>query len=377
VNWKRETEKHTELCSNIIHGVDKIEEFELWKSEGGIGITNFETVVKLIDVLDFNFGTLVVDEAHFVKNPEAIRTKALIALSKKAKQILYMTGTPLENRVDEMCFLIKCLRPDIAKKLSTIKTLSATQKFKGELAPVYLRRVRDDVLVELPDLIESEDWLEPTNKELNAYYNTVLSGNFMAMRRVSWDVDTSKSSKAMRLLEICNEARDENRKVIVFSFFRDTLQKVCELLGERALGPITGSVSTTMRQTLVDDFSQAEDGKVLVAQVQAGGVGLNIQSASVIIFCEPQIKPSLENQAISRAYRMGQVRDVQVHRLLCIDTIDEPMMEMLGSKQKEFNTYAEESIVGMESLERELDSKFVKEMIAQEKARINELQNHL
>jgi len=371
VNWKRETEKHSNLSANIIHGSNMAATFGLWKQMGDVGITNFESLIRLKDLIDFDIDILIVDEAHFVKNPEAQRTKALVATANKAGHILYMTGTPLENRVDEMCFLISCLRNDIAEKLSTIKTLSATQTFKNELAPVYLRRTRSDVLTELPDLIENEDWLQPTKNELQAYCNSVQSGNFMAMRRVSWDVDLKISSKANRLVELCNEARDEGLKIIVFSFFRDTLKKACDLLGDRAIGPITGDVSTSMRQELIDRFSNAECGKVLVAQVQAGGVGLNIQSASVVIFCEPQIKPSLETQAIARAYRMGQVRDVQVHRLLCVDTVDERMMEMLRTKQEEFDTYAEESVAGTESLREFSQNTWIKDVIEQEKLRIN------
>lgn len=369
VNWKREAEKFTDIPAIIIHGFDKMDEFEQWRNEGGIAVTNFETIIKLADYMDFEFGVLVVDEAHFVKNPEARRTKALLAATQKTQRILYMTGTPLENRVDEMCFLVGCLRADIARNLMQMKTLSATQKFKNELVPVYLRRVRDDVLTELPDLIESEDWLEPTKEELKIYYEAVFENNFMAMRRISWNMDPEHSSKAERLLELCEDAREDGRKIIVFSFFIDTLQKVCALLRQRAIGPITGAISTDMRQQLIDEFSQGEEGKVLVAQVQAGGVGLNIQSASVVIFCEPQIKPSLETQAISRAYRMGQVRDVLVHRLLCENTVDERMMEILRVKQGEFDKYAEESVVGSESLKERSDSAWIKDIVAQEKAR--------
>jgi len=374
VNWKRESDKHTQLQSTIIHGVSRDARFEAWKIDGGIGITNYESLLRLVDRLDFEYGILVVDEAHFIKNPEAQRTRALIAASGFAKRILFMTGTPLENRVDEMCFLVSCLNPEIAGKLNTMKTLSATQKFRSELAPIYLRRVRDDVLTELPELIESEDWLEPCQDEYNAYYNAVFSGNFMAMRRVSWDVGFDISSKAARLIELCDEARDDGRKIIVFSFFRDTLEYVCELLGDAAIGPITGSVSTAKRQQLVDEFSTAEWGKVLVAQVQAGGVGLNIQSASVVVFCEPQIKPSLESQAISRAYRMGQVRNVHVHRLLCVDTVDECMMNMLDGKRVEFDTYADESVIGVQSLKEHSENAWIKEVIEREKARITAIQ---
>ena len=370
VNWQRETEKHTDIPSIIIHGMDKEFEFEQWKAKGGIGIINYESLSKLADKLDFNVGIMVVDEAHLVKNPRAQRTRALIACSRKADSILYMTGTPLENRVDEMCFLINCLRPDIAKKLSTIKSLVSTQRFRNEIAPVYLRRVRDDVLDELPDLIENEDWLELNDLEFDSYRAAVRSKNFMAMRRVSWDVDVAYSSKARRLLELCDQARDEGRKVIAFSFFRETLQKVCQILGDRALGPITGGISPANRQQLIDEFAKAESGKVLVAQVQAGGVGLNIQSASMVIFCEPQIKPSLETQAISRAYRMGQVRDVQVHRLLCVSTVDERIMELLREKQVEFDIYADKSVAGTESLKEEPSIAWIREIIEEEEERM-------
>jgi len=175
-------------------------------------------------------------------------------------------------------------------------------------------------------------------------------------------------------LELCEQARDEGRKVIVYSFFLNTLQKVCQILGDRVIGPITGGVSPVNRQQIIDEFAKAESGTVLVAQVQTGGFGLNIQSASMVILCEPQIKPSLETQAISRAYRMGQVRDVQVHRLLCVDTVDERIMELLRKKQEEFDTYADESVAGIESLKEEPSIDWIREIIEEEGERIRALQ---
>ena len=93
----------------------------------------------------------------------------------------------------------------------------------------------------------------------------------------------------------------------------------------------------------IDEFDKAPAGTVLLAQINSGGTGLNIQSASVVIICEPQFKPSIENQAISRAYRMGQTRNVLVYRLLCEDSIDEQMMKMLNKKQNIFNEFADKS----------------------------------
>ena len=285
-----------------------------------------------------------------------------------------MSGTPLENRVEEMCFLVSCLQPEIGKTLERVKFVSTAEQFRQQLAPVYLRRTRDDVLQELPDLIEKEQWCDLGDQEKNTYREAVLSENFMAIRQVSWQVEDLKaSSKAKRLLELCDQAKEQGRKVIVFSFFRSTLRKVTELLGERCMEPITGSISPQRRQEIVDEFAKAQDGAVLVSQVQAGGTGLNIQSASVIIFCEPQIKPSIENQAISRAYRMGQVQDVLVYRLLAEDTIDEQIMELLKGKQLQFDSFADESVVGEESL-KPSEATWISKMVEEEKKRLLEAQ---
>lgn len=139
-------------------------------------------------------------------------------------------------------------------------------------------------------------------------------------------------------------------KIIVYSFYLDVVSQVSKLLGEKCTGVISGSVSSADRQKIIDEFDKAESGSVLVAQIQSGGVGLNIQSASVVIICEPQVKPSIENQAISRAYRMGQTRNVLVYRLLCKGTIDERMMNILANKQREFDKYADESLAAEQAI---------------------------
>ncbi len=353
VNWSREIRKFSDLPVTVIRGGD-LTAARNWREHGGAAVTTYESISRFSLPEDFRFSMLVADEAHYVKNPAAIRTQALLILRRKAERVLFMTGTPLENRVDEMCFLISCLRADIAGQIKEMKYISSAPQFRERLAPVYLRRTRDDVLDELPALIEKEEWCEMGLAEWKQYALSVAAENFMAMRQVSWDVgDLSKSSKAKRLLELCDEAKADGRKIIVFSYFRETLRAVQQLLGKRALDPITGSVSPARRQELVDAFTAAEDGTVLICQVQAGGTGLNIQAASVIIFCEPQIKPSIENQAVSRAYRMGQLRSVLVHRLLCDNTVDERILELLREKQDIFDSFAEESTVGSEYVKAE------------------------
>jgi superfamily II DNA or RNA helicase len=369
INWCREIPKFSTLEVTKVHGKDEAALLH-WRENGGVAVTTFESISRFTLPEKFKISMVVVDEAHYVKNPDTMRTKALVKLLEKTAYTLFMSGTPLENRVEEMCFLVSCLQPEIAEELESVKFLSTAEQFRQQLAPVYLRRTRDDVLQELPDLIEKEQWCILGRQEQQAYREAVLSENFMAIRQVSWQVDDLKhSSKAGRLLELCDQAREQKRKVIVFSFFRTTLRKVTELLGDRCMEPITGSISPQRRQEIVDEFAKAEDGAVLVSQVQAGGTGLNIQSASVIIFCEPQIKPSIESQAISRAYRMGQVRDVLVYRLLADDTIDEQIMELLKNKQLQFDSFADESVVGEESL-KPSEAAWISRMVEEEKKRL-------
>ena len=369
VNWTREITKFSALAVTPIRGGDQTA-LRRWMEKGGAAVTTYESISRFALPETFCFDMLIADEAHYVKNPAARRTQALLALRKRVERVLFMTGTPLENRVDEMCFLVSCLRPDIAGQVQKMKYISSAPQFREKLAPVYLRRTRDDVLSELPELIEKEQWCEMSPAEWTAYMLAVAAQNFMAMRQVSWDVgDLKHSSKAKRLIELCDEAREDGRKIIVFSYFRETIRAVQELLGKRALEPITGSVSPQRRQEIVDDFAEAEDGAVLICQVQAGGTGLNIQAASVIIFCEPQIKPSIENQAVSRAYRMGQLRSVVVHRLLCDNTVDERIMEILREKQDVFDAFAEESTVGGEYIKAERSMSAA--ILQMEKARLD------
>lgn len=371
INWCREIRKFSDLEVTKVHGNDE-EALRYWRENGGVVVTTYESISRFCLPERFRISMVVTDEAHYVKNPDAQRTKALLKLLQQTEYVLFMSGTPLENRVEEMCFLVSCLQPEIARELEDTKFLSTAEQFRQQLAPVYLRRTRDDVLQELPDLIEKEQWCDLGTQEKQAYKDAVRSGNFMAIRQVSWQVDDMKhSSKAERLLELCEQAKEQGRKVIVFSFFRSTIQKVIRLLGDRCTEPITGEISPQRRQEIVDAFAQAEDGAVLVSQVQAGGTGLNIQSASVVIFCEPQIKPSIENQAIARAYRMGQVRDVLVYRLLADDTIDESMLELLKTKQLQFDSFAEESVVGEESLKPK-EAAWISKLVEEEQKRLAE-----
>jgi SNF2 family DNA or RNA helicase len=121
---------------------------------------------------------------------------------------------------------------------------------------------------------------------------------------------------------------------VIFTFFKDVLDAVQRVLGEQVVGTITGAVAPVERQRLVDRFSASREPVVLISQIEAGGIGLNIQAASVVVLTEPQWKPTIEDQAIARCHRLGQIRQVDVHRLLAEGSVNERMLEVFHIKRR-------------------------------------------
>ena len=365
LNWKREIEKLTDMQAYMLHGTG-ISDFEIWKSDSGIAIVNYEGLDKIIFDKDFPLDMVVVDEAHFVKNKEAQRTRNTVRMIEQAEYALYMTGTAIENNVDEMCYLIECLNPSIASEVKDMKYLAKADLFRKKIAPVYLRRKRVDVLMELPELTIHDEWCMMNEEEIISYRKAVESGNFMAMRRVSWG--SLNSTKAERMVELCLQALGEGRKVVIFSYFLETLSFVTDLLLGKSLPVISGKLSLEKRQEILRQFDEPV-ARVLPIQINVGGIGLNIQTAEIVILCEPQLKPSDEMQAISRVYRMGQINHVFVYRLLSADTIDEVLVKRLHEKQNIFNQFADESEIS-EQLEQ-LKEDDIQTLIQSERKKLN------
>ena len=369
INWCREIKKFCSVTPFLIHGPKSEYSLSCWKEEGGAAVTNYENMGRIVLAVDekMPLRMLVIDEAHYIKNPDAMRTRLIRRLDNESEHILMMTGTPLENRVEEMCSLIDFIRPDMTEDVRKSAYMRLAPEFREMIAPFYLRRTRADVLQELPPVEEQQEWCSMTVSDRISYLAAVGQRNFASMRRVSFLQERlNDSSKALRLQEIAEEALSEGRKMIIYSFFRETVRKVSELFGNRVIGIISGYTAISERQELIDRFTEAPDGSILVCQVQAGGTGLNIQAASIAVFCEPQIKPSLTTQAIARIYRMGQIRNVLIYHLLCEDTVDEAMVQMLERKQHEFDTYADESVMG-DALGDLVDSEWIRQFIEEER----------
>lgn len=346
INWTREIRARSTLRALPVHGPQRREAFAEWREDGGVALTTFDALHTLPDAEDSGVrpGMLVVDEAHYVKNPATRRSQAVSGWSRRTERVLFLTGTPMENRVEEFRNLVRQLQPELAPAISTRHGAAGSQAFRRAVAPAYLRRNQQDVLTELPALVQVDEWEEFSEDDLRAYREAVTAGHFMRMRRAAYACPES-SAKLNRLRELVAEAAGNGLKVVVFSYFREVLETVREALGDGVFGPLSGSMAAARRQELIDGFTAAPGHAVLLSQIQAGGIGLNMQAASVVILCEPQIKPTTEHQAVARAHRMGQIRTVQVHRLLAADSVDQRMLDILARKERLFDAYARRSDV--------------------------------
>lgn len=379
VSWCREIERHSHLHARRVHGQSREEALAQWRAEGGVAVTTFESLHHLGAPADHASPPVmvVVDEAHLVKNPRTRRSGLVRAWTTAVQRVVFMTGTPLENRVEEFLVLAAELQPEVVERLPPQLRLVGADRFRREVSPIYLRRNLEDVLVELPELVVVEEWESFSAAGALGYAEAVAAGNLMAMRQVDPLVPEPRhSAKLTRLAELVEEAAGGGHRTVVFSFFRAVLDRVGEVLdglpGIWVHGPITGSVPATRRQEIIDRFSADAPGAVLVAQIEAGGVGLNIQAASVVVIVEPQFTPAAEAQAIARVHRMGQVRTVQAHRLLVEDSVDERLEEILGEKQRLFDAYVRDSALAQDAIEAVdvSEGKLAAEVLAAEQARL-------
>ncbi|MET4642389.1 superfamily II DNA or RNA helicase [Streptomyces atratus] len=368
-NWVREAQAKSDLRAFRLHGPGRDDALKSWIRNGGVAVTTYDILGWLEGRIPERArpACLVFDEAHYIKNPGAQRTRRSTALIERSERAILLTGTPLENRIEEFRNLVGYLRPDLSISASEI----APRQFRKQVAPAYLRRNQEDVLTELPERVDVDEWMPMSNADEQHYRAAVIEGNFMAMRQAALRAG-AKSEKMQRLIDIVQEAEDNERKVLVFSYFRDVLDEVASVLPGKVFGPLTGSVPAAKRQSMVDEFSQARHGAVLIAQIVAGGVGLNIQSASVVVICEPQLKPTTEWQAIGRSHRMGQLESVQVHRLLSEEGVDQRIIEILARKNQLFAEFARVSETADSAPEAFdiTDAELAREIVAAERERL-------
>jgi SNF2 family DNA or RNA helicase len=343
INWEREVKKHTKLNPIVVHGGDRDDELEQWQREGGVAITTYTTLGRLVDKVTA-FDLLAVDEAHSVKNPETQRTQSVVQLSGQTEHVVFMSGTALENRLSELQFLVTTVQPKVDAEVASLlkQVRPAPVEVRTQLAPVYLRRTQADVLTELPDLTETDEIIPLEPADVEAYR---MSPDNLMHKRLAATIGAGgqQSAKFDRLRELLEGYQEDGRKVAVFSFFRQVLDDVSTVVG--GCPQIHVSISAEERQLVLDRFAAKEGFGVLALQIEAGGVGINLQCAQVVILMEPQFKPSTEKQAIARVRRMGQTRKVNSHRLIAKGTVDEALVLLIERKKQVFEDYAQHSAV--------------------------------
>jgi SNF2 family DNA or RNA helicase len=343
INWEREVKKHTKLNPIVVHGFDRDDELEQWQREGGVAITTYTTLGRLVDKITA-IDLLAVDEAHSVKNPETQRTQSVVRLCSLTEHVVFMSGTALENRLSELQFLVTTVQPKVSPEVASLlkQVRPVPAEVRTQLAPVYLRRIQADVLTELPDLTETDEIIPLEPADVEAYR---MSQDNLMHKRLAATIGAGgqQSAKFDRLRELLEGYQEDGRKVAVFSFFRQVLDDVSTVVG--GCPQIHGSISAEERQLVLDRFAAKEGFGVLALQIEAGGVGINLQCAQVVILMEPQFKPSTERQAIARVRRMGQTRKVNAHRLIAKGTIDEALVLLIERKKQVFEDYAQHSAV--------------------------------
>jgi SNF2 family DNA or RNA helicase len=362
INWKREVAKHTTMTSYTLYGKELMEGLEGWIAFGGVAVATYESIQQISSNSLPTIDLIALDEAHYIKNPSANRSRESYRLIQKSKYVVLLTGTPLENRLEEMVTLIQQIDSSLGYQLQSSMYIMKTEQFQHAVAPVYLRRTRDEVLSELPDLTIMNDWVSFSEKEYQQYRVALQRRDFHYLRRIAWM--TSHSSKLERLVDICDEALENGKKVVIFSFYLDVISKLYQTFEAHAVEPITGSVGSLQRQAILDEFEATTSKHILISQITTGGHGINLQFANIVVLCEPQFKPSTESQAIARVHRMGQTNNVLVYRLLTERSIDEYILSILDRKEKIFDAYAESSI--LHQLEQQTGGKLEEYILNQE-----------
>jgi ERCC4-related helicase len=372
INWEREVSHHTELKPFVLHGPGKLYRLDAWKANGGVAITTYDSLHTLSASMD-KIDMLTVDEAHKVKKPTTKRTLIVKATSIKSTYVALMSGTALENRLSELHALVCLAQPSLKGTADYLiaSDRPSPEEARRRIAAAYLRRTQEDVLNELPEMTKVDEIVELSAAERNS--DEALKGHIQN-QRIATTVGTGDgtSAKYARLQELLEHYQKTQEKVIIFSAFREVLSDVSRICG--GCEQIVGEVSPGERMKMIDRLKAKQGFGCLALQVEAGGQGLNIQFARVVILMEPQFKPSTENQAIARVHRMGQGRKVIVHRLIAKDSIDEDLVLLIAHKQAIFDTYAHQSAIKDESTMSVDGATVQKEILDELKAREEERQ---
>lgn len=374
-NWLSEIEKFTPDLSTLIISGNKDERLENIETinQYDIVITSYPLIRRDIDFYDkFSFRYCILDEAQHIKNPMSQNAKSVKSI--KAKNYFALTGTPIENSLTELWSIFDFIMPgyllshnrfkkDFEKPIVKDQDSKALDKLRRHISPFILRRLKRDVLKELPEKIEHRVVVELTNEQKKVYlaylkkikgeieeeikekgfqrsHIKILSG-LTRLRQICCDPSlfiedfNGESGKLLLLEEIIDDALQSEHRILLFSQFTSMLSIIKNILNEKNIPYkyLDGSTPSKDRGKIVKEFNRG-DGDIFLISLKAGGTGLNLTGADTVIHFDPWWNPAVEEQATDRAYRIGQKNSVHVMKLITKGTIEEKIFKLQEKKRE-------------------------------------------
>ncbi len=383
INWKREIENYSQRPVFIAEGKNFSTEHDFVIINYDI-IKNFHDVKKKDEskILESKFDLVIVDEAHYIKNAQAQRTKLINDIVKNIDRLWLLTGTPMTSRPIDYFNLLSLVDSPVAKnwmayvirycsgyqfkvgakKVWNVMGSSNLEELRDRTSGTILRRLKEDVL-DLPDKIISPVYLRLKSKEyenlMGEYYewyrsnpeeSKSLTVQFTKLTKVRQVI---ANEKIQQTIELAENIIEQDKKVIIFCNFTDSLNQIVAHFGKQAV-KIDGSMSKIERQNSVDQFQENDKVKVFVGNIKAAGVGITLTAAEAVIMNDLSFLPSDHSQAEDRAYRIGQKNNVLVYYPLFENTIEGLIYDILMAKKQVIATVMGDNIN---------DSDFVEEIM--------------
>ncbi|HEY9772546.1 MAG TPA: DEAD/DEAH box helicase [Planktothrix sp.] len=370
-------------------------------------VTTYGMLVRQDSIVDVAWRLVILDEAQNIKNPGTNQTRAVKKL--RAESRIALTGTPVENRLGDLWSLFDFLSPGLlgsADKFKRfVKALDSEEgrnyaPLRNLVSPYILRRLKTDktIIADLPDKTEMNVFCGLAPQQAALYTRTVeeLSVSLQVADGIKrrglvlayllkfkqicnhpsqllgdGEYKEDHSGKFERLRSICEEIASRQEKVLVFTQFREMTEPLAKFMRDIFGQPglvLHGGTAVGKRQTLVDQFQQPEGPPFMVLSLKAGGTGLNLTAASHVVHFDRWWNPAVENQATDRAFRIGQHRNVLVHKFICKGTVEEKIDKMIAEKVE-----LSDSILtgGAESVLTELSDKQLLDIVSLDIERVS------
>lgn len=385
INWMREIQNYTDRSVFICEGKN-------YSTEHDFVIINYDIIKNFYDIKDkenspiyqTNFDLIIIDEAHYLQNAQAQRTKLVNHFAKRVDRLWLLTGTPLTSRPINYYNLLNLIESPVAqnwmayairycegyqfkagpRKVWNVKGASNLEELRDRTSRQVLRRLKEDVL-DLPDKI-----ITPVYLRLKSRLYEELMGEYFDWYRTkteessSLTLQFSKLTKVRQIIaeekisstiELCENIIEQNKKVIVFTNFTNSLQKIVEHFGKQCVF-LDGSCSQPQRQYAVDQFQNNDKINIFVGNIKAAGVGITLTAAEAVIMNDLSFLPSDHSQAEDRAYRYGQKSNVSVYYPIFENTIEGVIYDILSKKKSIIQTVMGDNIDKADFVEEVLNS---------------------